>query len=155
MFIIYFFITLCDIPITFPLYFQRGSTFGQTQHSNVFGSACNALHSIIATIMFALGDGFCWIWANAILLKIDCCQQVLKVCQETEVSVQWNGTEMYHFLFDRKSWKVCLSQTNYPDVEQRSSKEHHCSRYFPGELWLFRLWIVILRMRARGGWRRS
>ena len=269
MFIIYFFITLCDIPITFPLYFQRGSTFGQTQHSNVFGSACNALHSIIATIMFALGDGFCWIWANAILLKIDCCQQVLKVCQETEVSVQWNGTEMYRFLFDRKSWKVCLSQTNYPDVEQRSSKaippthvafccnllhfllhfvaiflfclesvvhgfveksrsdrfcwihgfcwiwanaillkidccqqvlkvcqetevsvqwngtemyrflfdrkswkvclsqtnypdveqrsskEHHCSRYFPGELWLFRLWIVILRMRARGGGRRS
>ena len=36
---------------------QRGSTFGKTQQSKVFGLPCNALlQSIIATIKFALGQ---------------------------------------------------------------------------------------------------
>ena len=36
---------------------QRGSTFGKTQQSKVFGLPCNVLlQSIIATIMFALGQ---------------------------------------------------------------------------------------------------
>ena len=88
VFINNFFITLCDIPITSPLYFQRGSLFGQTQHSNVFGSACNALHSIIATIKFALGQRRILLnLGQCTFVEIDC-QQVLKVCQETKVSVQ-------------------------------------------------------------------